>query len=343
MAAHKRETFWQNFRRFFLRGLAILLPSILTFWLLIAAYNFVDETIAEPINAGVRELVVRFTDYPEVTDKEAKDHVFEIEPSERKAWISSREKEAREIWKAASEANAKMVEEKAWPPNLTIDNSLRRMTQRDKLETIWRTSSWPLDLLGLFLAVMLIYLAGGFLGSFIGRRIYVRGERLLNKLPILRSVYPSIKQVTDFLVGEKDEMQFSRVVAVEYPRKGIWSLGLVTGETMRTIQDAAGSQCMTVFIPSSPTPFTGYVLTVPRKDTVDLPISIDDALRFTISGGVVVPNNQLINPQLAAGELAKIESNLSSTSGAATDADTKNPGGDSESTADKNASSDSDD
>ena len=180
--AHHKETFWQNFRRFFFRGLAILLPSVLTFWLLIAAYNFVNETIAEPINAGVRELVVRFTPYPGISDVERTSFKEAMDAKEFKAWKDSGES----------------------PTDMT------RMVRRDKMLRLWRNNAWPLNLIGLFLAVMLIYLAGGFLGSFIGRRFYLRGERILNKLPVLRSVYPSIKQVTDFLFGEKDQLQFSR-------------------------------------------------------------------------------------------------------------------------------------
>ena len=90
------------------------------------------------------------------------------------------------------------------------------------------------------------------------------------------------------------KVSFNRVVAVEYPRKGLWSVGLVTGNTMQTIQREAEGSCLTVFIPSSPTPFTGYVITVPEKDTIDLSVTIEEALRFTVSGGVIVPDAQVI-------------------------------------------------
>ncbi len=82
------------------------------------------------------------------------------------------------------------------------------------------------------------------------------------------------------------------MVAVQYPRKGIWSLGLVTGPGMRTLHQNLGGDLLTVFIPSSPTPVTGYTITVNRRDVIDLPISIDNALRFTVSGGVIMPMNQ---------------------------------------------------
>ena len=279
MARQKKETFGQNFKRFFLRGLAILLPSVLTVWLLLAAYLFVHETIAEPINTGVRELILRMSAFPDVTDTEM--DTFRNNLQQQDPRLYSR-------WAARGYDRAE----------------LRLRTRRDKLEDLWDESPFPLDLVGVILAVVLIYLIGGLLGSFIGRQLYHRGEQLMARVPLIRSVYPSIKQVTDFFVGERPEgAKFNRVVAVEYPRKGTWSIGLVTGDTMRTIEDTAGKRCVTVFIPSSPTPFTGYVLTVPVEDMVDLPITIDDAIRFTISGGVVVPPGEVIVHGRAIGAL----------------------------------------
>ena len=116
-------------------------------------------------------------------------------------------------------------------------------------------------------------------------------------MPLVGRVYPAFKQITDFIFGDDSEekLSFNRVVAVEYPRKGLWSVGMVTGNTLRTIQDAAGRDCLTVFIPSSPTPFTGYVITAPVDDTVELPITVEDALKFAVSGGVVVPPAELID------------------------------------------------
>jgi len=152
-----------------------------------------------------------------------------------------------------------------------------------------------LDLIGLIVAVVLIYFVGILLGSYIGRSLYNKGEQLLHRVPLIRSVYPSVKQVTDFFFGSPEQrIQFSKVVAVEYPRKGLWSVGLVTGSTMQTIQDRAGKDCMTVFVPSSPTPFTGYVITVPREDTIDLAITIEEAIKFAVSGGVLVPPKEQI-------------------------------------------------
>ena len=86
-------------------------------------------------------------------------------------------------------------------------------------------------------------------------------------------------------------------MAIPYPRKGIWSLGLVTGAGFSHIGQAAKEEFLTVFIPSSPTPITGYVVHVKKGDAIDLPISIEEALRFTVSGGVIVPDHQALPTQ----------------------------------------------
>ena len=226
----------RGFRRFFFRGLGILLPTVLTIWILVAVYNFVEQKIASPINEGVRWAIVRWTSM-----------------------------------------TAEQMD--AWWASVKIGD--------------WQV----LNLTGLLIAVILIYIVGRVLGGFVGRGIIKQGESLLLRVPLFKQIYPYVKQVTDFFVGDDDDesaMKFSRVVAVQYPRKGIWSVGLGTGDTMRDIEATAAQDCITVFIPSSPTPFTGYVITVPKGDTVNLPISIDEALRFCVSGGVIVPEKQRI-------------------------------------------------
>jgi len=105
-------------------------------------------------------------------------------------------------------------------------------------------------------------------------------------------VYPHVKQIVDFLFGE-NQMKFSKVVIVEYPRAGIWTVGLLTGDSLKDIQTQVGGvDVVSVFIPSSPTPFTGYTITVPREDAIEMPISIEEALRFVVSGGVLVPDRE---------------------------------------------------
>ncbi len=119
---------------------------------------------------------------------------------------------------------------------------------------------------------------------------------LLLDIPFLKQVYPSVKQMTDFLLAhDKKEKIFSRVVAVEYPRKGIWSIGLVTGSGIKSIQKDKDEEYLSILIPTSPTPFTGFVIMVPKKETIELDITIEQAIRFTVSGGVITPSVHLEN------------------------------------------------
>lgn len=153
------------------------------------------------------------------------------------------------------------------------------------VEKIW--NAYHLGWIGFLLAFVMIYIFGRFVASFIGRGLWATIEHALAKAPVIKRIYPSAKQVTDFLLTER-RAEYSHVVAVEYPRKGIWSLGLITGDGLRTLNEKVGSDLLTVFIPSCPTPVTGYAIMVRRDEVIDMPLSIDEAFRFTVSGGVLV-------------------------------------------------------
>jgi uncharacterized membrane protein len=158
---------------------------------------------------------------------------------------------------------------------------------------IW--GSWYLRITGFIIAICLIYILGVFLASFLGRWIWRLIEALLGRTPVVKQVYPQIKQVTDFFLSSQ-RLSFTQVVALEYPRKGIWSLGLVTGQAPKRLQEYLDTEdVVSVFMPSSPTPLTGYVICVQRSDVVELSISIDEAFRFIISGGVLKPSDKLID------------------------------------------------
>ena len=166
-------------------------------------------------------------------------------------------------------------------------------------------------MIGIIVAIVAVYFAGRLLGGFFGRRIYKRIEVVITTVPVFKQVYPYVKQVVDFLFSDDKQIQFSRVVLVEYPRKGIWTMGLLTGETMESIAKEAGD-AVTVFIPSSPVPATGYTITVPRNEVVDLPISVEEAIRFTVSGGVLIPPSQTLDAPLNSKVLPEIEEDSSS-------------------------------
>ncbi|HUU91322.1 MAG TPA: DUF502 domain-containing protein [Phycisphaerae bacterium] len=151
----------------------------------------------------------------------------------------------------------------------------------------WYDRYW-LGWLGVVAAVIGLCVVAYFVGTFLGTRIVRFFETSIMRMPILRRIYPGAKQVSEFFFAER-QVEFRRVVAIEYPRRGLWSVGFVTGRSLRAITEQTEEELLTVFIPNSPMPVTGYIVAVPRREVIDLPISVDEAFQFTISGGVIVP------------------------------------------------------
>jgi uncharacterized membrane protein len=152
----------------------------------------------------------------------------------------------------------------------------------------------PYKVLPAFLAIfiLILYLLGKFMAARIGRLLVDTFERGVHQLPLVRSVYSSVKQVSDFLFTFR-EIEYTRVIAVEYPRMGIWSLGFVTGESMDDIEAAANEPVLSVLMPTSPMAVTGYTINVKKSEVLDLNITVDQACQFIISCGVVCPPRQL--------------------------------------------------
>jgi uncharacterized membrane protein len=149
---------------------------------------------------------------------------------------------------------------------------------------------WAQETLGVVLAIILVYFVGLLVGNFLGRTAWRILETAVMRIPLIRAIYPAVKQVTDFVLGDrKSQLQASRVVAVRPHSDEIWSIGLVTGAGIKSLTDAVGAEMVTVFIPSSPTSFSGYVLVVPRDRVVELPMSVEEAMRLLVTGGVSGP------------------------------------------------------
>lgn len=266
------RTFTSDFRKFFGRGLAILLPSIITLWILWQLVVFVYRNVGAPINAGIR--LVALEAMPLV--------VKDPPPTE-----GAPPKRNFPAWWYVSDARVDAMHTSRHAQGLPeiSDARARVLLRRRGFEQWWR-QRWYLEATGLLVAIVLIYLAGLLLGNIIGRQLYVKVERLLGRVPIWRHIYPHVKQLIDLLMGEK-QTAFRKAVLVQCPRPGMWAVGLVTDEGNKVVKDALGRECITVFIATAPTPFTGYPLVVPREDVVDLPITVDQALRFIITAGVL--------------------------------------------------------
>lgn len=215
----------RRLRIYFLRGLAVLLPAIVTIWIFVLGYTFIQDNVGSHLRDGLD-------------------------------------------WLMRKIAGAEYVENLA--------------------ERWWNLAMSAASFL---IAVLIVCLVGALLASVVGRSLWRMIENFIMSTPLLRRVYPYVKQITDFvLTQEEQKKMFSRVVAVEYPRKGIWSIGFVTGSGIKKVVDNVKKEFLTVLIPTSPTPFTGFVIMVPKKQTIELDMSIEEALRFAVSAGVIAPD-----------------------------------------------------
>ncbi|MBE3142825.1 MAG: DUF502 domain-containing protein, partial [Planctomycetes bacterium] len=143
---------------------------------------------------------------------------------------------------------------------------------------------------GFLIALGIVIAVGAFLASVLGKAIWRQIEKLIMNTPLLKQVYPYIKQVTDFFLKQEETKKiFSKVVAIEYPRKGVWSVGLVTGSGLKKIIGSSGKEFLTVFIATTPSPITGFVVIVPKEEVVDLDMTIEEAFRFIVSAGLIAP------------------------------------------------------
>ncbi len=149
-------------------------------------------------------------------------------------------------------------------------------------------SRWLTIPLLLLILLSVLYFVGRFLAAGVGRFFVTGFERILNQLPIVRNLYSSVKQVTDFVLTER-EIEFTRVVAIEYPRVGIWSLGFVTSDSLPPLRAALNEDIVSVFVPTSPMPMTGFTINARKRDTIELELTIDQAVQFIVSCGVVCP------------------------------------------------------
>ncbi len=140
----------------------------------------------------------------------------------------------------------------------------------------------------LLVLLSVLFFVGRFLAAGVGRFFVTGFERLINQLPVVRNLYSSVKQVTDFVLSER-EIEFTRVVAIEYPRVGIWSLGFVTSESLPPLKSVLNEEMVSIFIPTSPMPMTGFTINVRKREVIDMDLTIDQAVQFIVSCGVVCP------------------------------------------------------
>lgn len=142
--------------------------------------------------------------------------------------------------------------------------------------------------MGAFFAIVIVLLTGALVANILGRSLIHAWERLLNRIPLVRSIYSAVKQVVETFVSQ-DSRSFREVVLVEYPRRKAWSIAFVSGEPIGEVQDRTDEHLVTVFVPTAPNPTSGFVIMVPRSELIELNMTVEEGFRMVVSLGVVVP------------------------------------------------------
>lgn len=285
----KRRTKRTRTAAFFFRGLVTLLPVVLTVFIFVTVYNFVATYVTGPINStiywslesnglGWRALTLLDVDPYDVEFLDADALTFDLrDEAELHGYDSDEFKLALFNERVDNEDFFRDLEA------LAIDPVKLRETVEVKVPPI----------IGLVLSLSLVFWIGWLVTGIVGRRAVRSFDRALHHIPVIRSVYPYAKQVVDFFLSDS-ELEFDTVVAVPYPSEGLWSIGFVTNEGLRSARESTGLDLVAVFVPSSPMPMTGYTIFVDVARLIPLSLSVDEALRVTVSGGVIVPPDEQV-------------------------------------------------
>ena len=274
-------------KSFFLRGLVTLLPAVLTIVLFGLVLQVADQYVNRPINQaiywtlesnglgwkvlarlGIDPTAVQYID------------VEELQPDlqdKLRTWGSKDERFLRDLEQMRSDRESFFRDHK----RLAIDSNRLRASVNKVVPPI----------IGVLLSILLVLFLGYLASGFLGRRMIAAFDKTLHSIPLVRSVYPYTKQLVEFFLSEND-LEFDSVVAVPYPSDGLWSIGLVTGNGLRSIVDHTGTPILSVFMPTSPMPMTGYTVFIQADRVVPLDVTVDEALRITVSGGVLVPPSE---------------------------------------------------
>jgi len=163
--------------------------------------------------------------------------------------------------------------------------------------------------LGVILTLLLVLMTGLIVANFFGRRIVGAWESLLSRIPLVRTVYGAVKQITASLFSDASQ-SFREMVLVEYPRKGIWVLAFVTGDTPKAFQEVSGQDLINIYVPTTPNPTSGVYIMVPRVDVKKLDVPVEVGLKMILSAGVINPLDDPEEAKKMAIEIKKKEQAL---------------------------------
>lgn len=148
----------------------------------------------------------------------------------------------------------------------------------------------PVDIpgLGLIIAITFFIVVGWLTRNYFGRVLVRMSENIVERVPVINTIYGAIKQIFETVMASKSDA-FKEVVMFEYPRKGIWVLGFVTGATKGEVQSLTSNDTVNIFLPTTPNPTSGFLLFLPKKDVIYLKMSVEEGIKMIVSGGIITP------------------------------------------------------
>lgn len=141
---------------------------------------------------------------------------------------------------------------------------------------------------GIITLLVVIFLVGFLTANFMGKKLLSLWERFLQKIPFVRNIYSALKQIVDTF-SLQGSGNFNKVVLVEYPRKGIYAIGFVTGASKGEVQDMTKEKVLNIFIATTPNPTSGFLILVPENEVIPLDMKVEDGMKMIISGGIITP------------------------------------------------------
>ncbi|MAF65004.1 MAG: hypothetical protein CMJ84_05000 [Planctomycetes bacterium] len=285
----------QRKKSFFLRGVVTVLPAVLTLFILVTVVQFAKSYVTTPINTviywclegnGLGWKVLRSVGIDPLSDEFLNPETLPVE--------------------LRSQLDRTGLGSPAFRNGLAALHEARSTALRDldalaihpeKLRDAVKGVVHPM--IGVFFSLLLVLTAGYLASGFFGRRMISGIDRAMQQVPVIRSVYPYAKQLVEFFLSDT-EMEFDTVVAAPYPSEGVWAIAFVTSEGLKSVHEHLGGRYVSCFVPTSPMPMTGFTVFIEARRLIPLPISVEEALRTTVSAGGLIPTSEMID-QLEAG------------------------------------------
>ena len=278
-------------RGLFLRGLAVLLPTVLTLFVFVTVFQFVDRYLTGPINGaiygalegnGLGWTVLDSMDIDPYAREFLDEDRVPDELSDRLEGLGGYGGDTFKVTLAAwrDEHQTFLRDFEA----LAIDGKALREATASKVHPA----------VGVVLSLVLVLLLGYLTSGLLGKTSIAAFDRILHRIPLVRSVYPYTKQLVEFFLSDDNNLEFDSVVAAPYPSDNVWALGFVTGTGMKSINEGLGGEYVSVFVPTSPMPMTGFTVFFERKRLIPIDVPADEALRIVVSAGVLVPPSERV-------------------------------------------------